>query len=129
MSCSSWWVQVLGRFWELDWCVGQVPTYKSYMQVAVLVLQKSIGATMLCASPWKSSSIISPVLLAQCVYHTSHSESLEVTDRMEVPVSARSARLDTLVVGLAAAVEGDSAELCVGQPGSANDLMPLCPMD
>lgn len=46
---------------------------------------------------------------------------------MEVPVSARSARLDTLVVGLAA-VDGDSAELCVGQPGSASERMPLGPM-
>lgn len=43
-------------------------------------------------------------------YHTSHSESLDVTDRMDVPVSTRSVILDTLVVGLAA-VEGDSAEL------------------
>lgn len=60
-------------------------------------------------------------------YHTSHSESLEVTERMEVPVSARSVRLDTLVVGLAA-VDGDSAELCVGQPGSASERMPLGPM-
>lgn len=46
---------------------------------------------------------------------------------MEVPVSTRSARLDTLVVGLAA-VDGDSAELCVGQPGSASERMPLGPM-
>ena len=38
---------------------------------------------------------------------------------MEVPVSARSVRLDTLVVGLAA-VDGDSAEPCVGHPGSAS---------
>lgn len=60
-------------------------------------------------------------------YHTSHSESLEVTERMEVPVSARSVRLDTLVVGLAA-VDGDSAEPCVGQPGSASERMPLGPM-
>lgn len=60
-------------------------------------------------------------------HHTSHSESLEVTDRMEVPVSARSVRLDTLVVGLAA-VEGDSAGPCVGQPGSASERMPLGPM-
>lgn len=60
-------------------------------------------------------------------YHTSHSESLEVTERIEVPVSARSVRLDTLVVGLAA-VDGDSAELCVGQPGSASERMPLGPM-
>lgn len=60
-------------------------------------------------------------------YHTSHSESLEVTERMEVPVSARSVRLDTLVVGLAA-VDGDSAEPCVGQPGSARERMPLGPM-
>lgn len=60
-------------------------------------------------------------------HHTSHSESLEVTERMEVPVSTRSARLDTLVVGLAA-VDGDSAELCVGQPGSASERMPLGPM-
>lgn len=45
-----------------------------------------------------------------CAYHTSHSESLDVTDRMDVPVSTRSVILDTLVVGLAA-VEGDSAEL------------------
>lgn len=60
-------------------------------------------------------------------YHTSHSESLEVTERMEVPVSALSVKLETLVVGLAA-VDGDSAELCVGQPGSASDRMPLCPI-
>ena len=60
-------------------------------------------------------------------YHTSHSESLEVTERMEVPVSARSVRLDTLVVGLAA-VDGDSAEPCVGHPGSARERMPLGPM-
>lgn len=60
-------------------------------------------------------------------YHTSHSESLEVTERMEVPVSARSVRLDTLVVGLAA-VDGDSAEPCVGQPGSVSERMPLGPM-
>ena len=46
---------------------------------------------------------------------------------MEVPVSARSVRLDTLVVGLAA-VDGDSAEPCVGQPGSASERMPLGPM-
>lgn len=46
---------------------------------------------------------------------------------MEVPVSALSVKLETLVVGLAA-VDGDSAELCVGQPGSANDRMPLCPI-
>lgn len=46
---------------------------------------------------------------------------------MEVPVSALSVKLETLVVGLAA-VDGDSAELCVGQPGSASDLMPLCPI-
>lgn len=45
-----------------------------------------------------------------CAYHTSHSESLDVTERMDVPVSTRSVILDTLVVGLAA-VEGDSAEL------------------
>lgn len=43
-------------------------------------------------------------------YHTSHSESLDVTDRMDVPVSTLSVILETLVVGLAA-VEGDSAEL------------------
>lgn len=43
-------------------------------------------------------------------YHTSHSESLEVTERMDVPVSALSVKLETLVVGLAA-VDGDSAEL------------------
>lgn len=43
-------------------------------------------------------------------YHTSHSESLDVTDRMDVPVSTRSVILETLVVGLAA-VDGDSAEL------------------
>lgn len=60
-------------------------------------------------------------------YHTSHSESLEVTERIEVPVSARSVRLDTLVVGLAA-VDGDSAEPCVGQPGSASERIPLGPM-
>lgn len=46
---------------------------------------------------------------------------------MEVPVSARSVRLDTLVVGLAA-VDGDSAEPCVGHPGSASERMPLGPM-
>lgn len=46
---------------------------------------------------------------------------------MEVPVSALSVKLETLVVGLAA-VDGDSAELCVGQPGSASDRMPLCPI-
>lgn len=44
-----------------------------------------------------------------------------------MPVSARSVKLETLVVGLAA-VDGDSAELCVGQPGSDNDRMPLCPI-
>lgn len=43
-------------------------------------------------------------------YHTSHSESLDVTERMDVAMSARSVTLDTLVVGLAA-VHGDSAEL------------------
>lgn len=42
-------------------------------------------------------------------------------------MSARSVRLDTLVVGLAA-VDGDSAEPCVGQPGSASERMPLGPM-
>ena len=46
---------------------------------------------------------------------------------MEVPVSARSVRLDTLVVGLAA-VDGDSAEPCVGHRGSASERMPLGPM-
>lgn len=60
-----------------------------------------------------------------CWYHTSHSESLDVTERMEVAMSARSVTLDTLVVGLAA-VHGDSAELCGVQ--SDRERMPFCPM-
>lgn len=59
------------------------------------------------------------------MYHTSHSESLDVTDRMDVAMSARSVTLDTLVVGLAA-VHGDSAELCGVQ--SDSERMPFCPM-
>lgn len=60
-------------------------------------------------------------------YHTSHSESLDVTDRMDVPVSTRSVILETLVVGLAA-VDGDSAELWGVRPASERDLMPLGPI-
>lgn len=60
-------------------------------------------------------------------YHTSHSESLEVTDRMDVPVSTRSVMLETLVVGLAA-VEGDSAELWGVSPASERDLIPVGPI-
>lgn len=60
-------------------------------------------------------------------YHTSHSESLDVTDRMDVPVSTLSAILETLVVGLAA-VDGDSAELWGVRPASDRDLIPLGPI-
>lgn len=59
------------------------------------------------------------------MYHTSHSESLDVTERMDVAMSARSVTLDTLVVGLAA-VHGDSAELWGVH--SDRERMPFCPM-
>lgn len=58
-------------------------------------------------------------------YHTSHSESLDVTERMDVAMSARSVTLETLVVGLAA-VHGDSAELCGVH--SDRERIPFCPM-
>ena len=68
-----------------------------------------------------------PVSNSLFLYHTSHSESLDVTERMDVPVSTRSVILDTLVVGLAA-VDGDSAELCGVQPDSERDRIPFCPI-
>lgn len=84
--------------------------------------------------PFSSSPIINKVHLGpfSCIYfsfayHTSHSESLDVTERIDVPVSTRSVILDTLVVGLAA-VDGDSAELRGVQPDSERDLMPFCPI-